>query len=545
MANKIFWVRLGFLVVCGLVVLLLLSPGGAPATAGPVADAAASDLIPYQGRLTDSAGAPVADGAYDFQFVLYAAPQGGTALWRETQRGVAVRDGYFAALLGSELPFDGAVAAGDHYLEVAVRGPADAGPVTLSPRQRLLLPELTYTPVCPDALAGHCGETWLCTDLGLRVESDTWTGLMGISHANSGDPGVLGVGDGASEGVGVKGQGTLYGVAGSTTSLDQPVVVGVDGSTNGSGDRAYGVRGQATGSGVNRGVYGKATSDADGVIGVMGVVDGDGASTCGVYGIAIGGGSETTGVMGEAGSTTGNVKGVVGFSHSTNAGVAIAGVSFGNRHAGWFETGDFVSTMVTNNASSYAALQVQNAGGGMAAQFWGNVDVYGNLSKSGGGFRIDHPLDPANRYLNHSFVESPERMNVYSGNALLDENGEAIVTLPAYFEALNRDVHYQLTPIGAPAPGLYIAEEVASNRFKIAGGVPGLKVSWQVTGVRHDAWAEANPVQVEEPKAEAERGYYRHPTLFRQPVSLGLDQLAIDQAMSMLGAGGRQVPPVE
>jgi len=126
--------------------------------------------------------------------------------------------------------------------------------------------------------------------------------------------------------------------------------------------------------------------------------------------------------------------------------------------------------------------------------------VTGNLTKASGSFKIDHPLDPVNKYLSHSFVESPDMMNVYNGVVLLNLRGEAWVNLPDYFEALNRDFRYQLTPIGAPAPKLYIAKEVSGNRFKIAGGKPGGKVSWQVTGIRQDAYANAHRIAVEEGK---------------------------------------------
>jgi hypothetical protein len=50
---------------------------------------------------------------------------------------------------------------------------------------------------------------------------------------------------------------------------------------------------------------------------------------------------------------------------------------------------------------------------------------------------------------------------------------------PDYFEALNRDPSYHLTAIGAPMPNLHVAVEIQGNRFKIAGGVPGKKVSWK------------------------------------------------------------------
>jgi hypothetical protein len=139
------------------------------------------------------------------------------------------------------------------------------------------------------------------------------------------------------------------------------------------------------------------------------------------------------------------------------------------------------------------------------------VDVTGNLSKGGGGFVIDHPLDPAHRYLRHSFVESPERKDLYDGTVICDGQGEAVVDLPPWFEPLNADLRYQLTPIGAPAPNLHVAAEVERSRFKISGGAAGLKVSWQITGTRRDAWAKSNPLLVEEDKASHERGLFRHP----------------------------------
>ena len=173
----------------------------------------------------------------------------------------------------------------------------------------------------------------------------------------------------------------------------------------------------------------------------------------------------------------------------------------------------FAGTAITAFAGG-----VQNgANTEVVANLVGNVDVQGNLSKGGGSFKIDHPLDPANKYLYHSFVESPDMMNIYNGNANLDSNGEAVVELPAWFSALNKDFRYLLTPIGAPGPGLYIGEEIADNRFKISGGLPGMRVSWQVTGIRQDAWANAHRIPVEEVKADRERGHYLYPELFDQP----------------------------
>ncbi|GCE24163.1 hypothetical protein [Dictyobacter kobayashii] len=138
----------------------------------------------------------------------------------------------------------------------------------------------------------------------------------------------------------------------------------------------------------------------------------------------------------------------------------------------------------------------------------------GSLSKGGGSFLIDHPLDPANKSLYHSFVESPDMKNIYDGVTQLDNAGKATVALPAWFESLNSDFRYQLTAIGAAAPNLHIAQEVHNKQFQIAGGKAGMKVSWQVTGIRQDAWAKANRIPVEVNKSTTERGRYHHPEVF-------------------------------
>jgi len=141
--------------------------------------------------------------------------------------------------------------------------------------------------------------------------------------------------------------------------------------------------------------------------------------------------------------------------------------------------------------------------------------------RGGGGFKIDHPLDPENKYLIHSFVESPDMMNLYNGNVTLDENGEAWVEMPDWFEALNRDFRYQLTPIGQYV-ALWVAEELQGKRFKIAGSIGGARVSWQVTGVRQDDWANAHRLPVEEDKPADEVGTYLHPEERGLPEELGL-----------------------
>ncbi|MDP3725916.1 MAG: hypothetical protein Q8R36_01830, partial [bacterium] len=148
-----------------------------------------------------------------------------------------------------------------------------------------------------------------------------------------------------------------------------------------------------------------------------------------------------------------------------------------------------------------------------STSFGGNLTVRDNLSKGSGSFVIDHPLDPKNKLLYHSFVESPDVKNIYDGVITLDEKGEAIVVLPSYFEALNKDFRYQVKPILQSAPNLYIKREVRNNQFTVAGGNPGQKISWQVTGIRHDPFILKYPIKVEVKKGSdtlVGKGEYLH-----------------------------------
>jgi len=162
--------------------------------------------------------------------------------------------------------------------------------------------------------------------------------------------------------------------------------------------------------------------------------------------------------------------------------------------------------------------------GGKAAHFYAgdvyvdhNVHVTGNVSKAGGSFEIDHPIDPAGKLLFHSFVESPDMMNIYNGIATLDASGTATIDLPDWFEALNRDFRYQLTALDTPQPGLFVSRRIEAHRFGVAGGVPGADVSWQVTGIRHDPWADAHRIPVEVEKSAGRKGLYLHPELYGAP----------------------------
>ena len=146
------------------------------------------------------------------------------------------------------------------------------------------------------------------------------------------------------------------------------------------------------------------------------------------------------------------------------------------------------------------------------------------MTPAGKAFKIDHPLDPENKYLYHSSVESPDMLNIYNGNTITNANGDATIVLPDYFEALNQDFRYQLTVIGQFAQAI-VAEEIRNNQFTIKTDRPNVRVSWQVTGVRRDHFANMRRIPIEEDKLGDERGLYLHPEAYGKPETQSIKSL--------------------
>lgn len=259
--------------------------------------------------------------------------------------------------------------------------------------------------------------------------------------------------------------------------------------------------------------FGDFTGSGTGIVGTggSGEVGTDVVSGVGVEGV---GGSATAGT-GEGGAG--------GFFEGGTPGTAT-----GAAGAGLVAEGGF-STTAGSSGTGLIATAITNAT--YAAQFNGSVNVSGNLSKAGGSFRIDDPIDPENKLLYHSFVESPDMMNVYNGVVMTDGTGYAEVTMPEYFEALNRDFRYQLTVVGPQFAQAIVSSEMVSNHFTIRTDHPGVKVSWQVTGIRQDAWANAHRIPVEVEKGDKEKGTYIHPELFGKPGDVPLDMVNLPVLM--------------
>ena len=233
------------------------------------------------------------------------------------------------------------------------------------------------------------------------------------------------------------------------------------------------------------------------------------------------GGAGVSGIGGTGGATNAATVGGVGINGVGGSGLGSLG--YGG-DGGDFQGGDGPlsggfgiyatgGSSTAINGGGTGVVGFPGPGGVYGGSFAGDVSVGGNLSKSGGSFKIDDPVDPENKYLYHSFVESPDMMNIYNGNAITDGSGTAVVTMPGYFEALNSDFRYQLTVIGQFAQAI-VGSKISNGSFVIKTDKPGVEVSWQVTGIRRDAWAVAHRIPNEVEKEAENKGHFLHPELF-------------------------------
>ncbi len=408
----------------------------------------------YQGQLRRDGAAY--NGTCNFQFSLWDAASAGAQQGQTRSiNAVNVVNGLFTVVLdfGETIQGDDHFYSGARWLGTSVQCSGDGGFTPLDPRQPIT--------AVPYALSLRPGATATGNEFTTRGATLT------LSMSGPGTHLSALVGANLSEGVGVYGQSKAGAAIRGVSTGSGPAILGEPFDT--------GLAGQFLGPVEIKGpVRVVSTSQPIAVYGETSFSDG-----FGVYGAA--GGPNSAGVFGfnsDSAAIWGRIMG--------GAGAAIYGENFGTGFAGRF----------------VGPVLVQ-----------GSMIVQGTLQKSSGTFKIDHPLDPANKFLSHSFVESPDMMNIYNGNVTTDATGSVTVTLPDYFEVLNRDFRYQLTVLGQFAQAI-VSREIAGNSFEIHTDKPGVKVSWQVTGIRQDAYAQAHPIVVEEPKPAEEQGLYLFPAGF-------------------------------
>ncbi len=514
----------------------------------------------YQGRLTDS-GAP-ANGLFDIELRLYDAAAGGNQIGSTvTLNDQSVVNGVFSASLDFGAQYNGDT----RWLELRVRPGASVG---------------AYTPIAPRTLLDSTPYAQALR-LPLTESGSAQNGLLTLTNTNTtpGSAHVLKLISGASSGnahgyfyqpvliadtndgngiVSLVSSGGGYGYYGRNEGSGGTSFVGENAASSGgvanfsisvatNTSDALTVHTAGTGSAGEFNI-GNATSSANAfesstvgtgragyftstkvtatlpTLGATNAATGDsslGSNT--ENGVAIKGaatGGFSVGVMG-----TGVQAGVFGYC-GTTGGAGIYGRTGGG--------GGDISSGVRgdgNGAGTSAVAAFNNLGtavyaqGNTAGQFVGAVTINGSLNVTGSkNFKIDHPLDPANKFLVHAAVESSEMKNIYDGIITLGADGSATVTMPSYFGALNVEYRYQLTCIGGQAM-VYVAEEMNQNHFKIAGGKPGMKVSWQVTGVRNDAGAVSNPLKTEVDKVGFEIGRYMNPEAYGKPASMRIEPM--------------------
>lgn len=398
------------------------------------------------------------------------------------------------------------------------------------------------------SLLGTAPATAIATASSVYGESGTGIGVVGVSGSQNGvyglSTGTLGgtVGVATGTGNGIWGVATGAGVAGffdgGTTGRGIVVSTGASGfgTSTPTGrlmvmqpatpipaiDTFAAIQGYSyTSQGCLKGAVSGSYNTSNYGTGIHGI--GYQGVTLQACNSAFSTGNQDLGVYGSGntagveGTSTGGI-GVVGYNKNSSFAATTGG---GNTYGvyGYANTiGGATAPATRYGVYGYATGATTN----YAGYFSGNVQITGSISKGSGTFKIDHPQDPENKYLYHSFVESPDMMNVYNGNTTTDANGYATVSLPGYFESLNKDFRYQLTVIGKFAQAI-VAEKVAGNKFKIQTNEPNVEVSWQVTGIRNDKYANAHRVIAEVEKEAELKGYYLHAAEWNQPESKSID----------------------
>ncbi len=441
------------------------------------AEAQAPEFINYQGRVINNGSLVNEQGSVVFR--LFTVPDGGTAVYAETQR-MAIVDGLYSVRIGASNATPGVLSSAltnsPVYLEVEIDG------TVLLPRERLgsVAYALTAVSKSGDTMtgplsinvgankdlvisnAGHCvmiGNNAIAYDYGVAIGYHATGGWRGVAI------GELARATNDSVAIGYMADGSLDGMAIGYTA---------DARSRGAA-LGWGAKARSYGTAIGR----ETDASTNGVaIGFQ--------ATGTLYGAAIG----YKAMARNNGVAVGN--------QANGAGAAIAIGDSANAAGGSDRIA--IGRSVVNSVDNSVRLR-----GELYLDGTSNIhyrSTFGSGEFQAKTFVIDHPLDPEHKILRHACVEGPVVQNLYDGVTALDANGEAVIQLPDYFDALNINPRYVLTAIGAPMPNLHVKEKIQGSRFTVSGGAPGGEVSWVVLGERNDRALKENPLVVEEPKAE-------------------------------------------
>ena len=356
--------------------------------------------------------------------------------------------------------------------------------------------------------------------------------LLGVSH----DATLAGAGTAASP-LGVAVPLNLSGPVLSNGATRDAVIKAINTTDNGDGITGFGAPGPTTGGGTGVNAIGGTSAFFIGGSGIF--TSGGSGDTSGGPGVNAFGGQGDNNDGGDAVIANAGPGKLIGGSGVSATGGNHLDNSDGNGGSGLAGIGGSGSGPGLHSGNGLAASGgkgVNGAADGLAGDFLGDVSISGNLMVTGTkNFRIDHPLDPENKYLNHAAVESSEVLNVYTGNVTTDETGNAIVAMPDWFEAINRDLRYQLTVVGQFAQAI-VAAKIKNNHFTIRTNAPNVEVSWLVTAVRSDPGLLKHPFKVEEDKPDYERGYYLSPEALGEPEERNIEWARNPQLMQRMKA---------
>jgi hypothetical protein len=342
----------------------------------------------------------------------------------------------------------------------------------------------------------------------------------GQNNTASGDRAFVGGGSANT----ASGAGSVVAGGFVNTATFPTSVVGGGSGNNATNEFAAVLSGQSNqASGTNATVVGGQINTASGDF--SSVVGGGNNIASGDWAAALGG--SIARASGDYATTAG------GFGNIASAPYSFAAGKWSEaRHAGSFVWGDSLREFNTPTQSTGDNQFIVIAAGGVCINTTSptirppaqgglmELTVGGDFSAFLKFFRIDHPLDPANKELLHACVESDEYKNIYDGTVTTDARGLATVTMPDWFDALNEKFRYQLTVIDGSDDDFIFAKvysklgEDEPNRFTIKTSRPNVEVSWQLTGVRKDAYAKSRPMSVEIEKPIERRGTYLYPAGF-------------------------------
>jgi hypothetical protein len=426
--NKRMLIFIVALILC--VLLFALTPKGTPAQSN-----LPGETIPYTGKLSDAAGRPAPDGAYDLLFELYDGASGGQRLWTEMQLGVAVKDSQMRTALGAVTPLPASLSSKiGYWLAVSVRGPGDATFTLLDPRQAFTASAAADTNAvsalsCPHS---HFSDSWSGTSsaYGLMIENiGTGDALRVFSNSS-------GINNG---GIFVTNMGAGYGIL-----INSSGGHGIDTTTN--GPNQSGIYTHTTATNAN-GMVANASSGY-GVFATSGSGVGVSARSTSGFGLQAGG-KDDSGL-----DLFGDV-----LLEGSRGEILTNGDQFN-----LYTNGDLNIDLDNNNNTTGSAFNVWNGNDTLAF----SVNEAGNSVASGTKSAVVQTADYAERLVYS--IESPEVWLEDFGTAQLSTGSVTVPFDPIFLQTINpqAEYHVYLTPLCGEAVLLFVTTKTETG-FSVQG----------------------------------------------------------------------------